>query len=114
VLITHLHSWQHMGSALATCISGCKCEPLLMEGHSTSRHSVPVLAELPVSGSRRCVVQLQVLEGTASGGHKFKVMQIAVGARVDASRQLAALRRAALRRQAEAGRQAPLARRLLA
>jgi hypothetical protein len=115
LLITYLKSWQHMGRALLTCVSGCTCAPTLIDGHSsTGRHSVPLLEELQVSSARRCVLQLKVLEGTSSGEHKFKVMQLAAGARVDASGQLAALRRAMVRRheQLHAGQQARLRRRL--
>ena len=115
LVITYLKSWEHMGRALVTCVSGCTCEPTLIDGHSsTGRHSVPLLEELQVSSARRCVLQLKVMEGTSSGEKKFKVMQLAAAARVDASGQLAVLRRAMVRQPLQAGQQARLSRRLMA
>lgn len=34
-----LRSYEHMGIAELTCVSGCECEPSLMDGHWDSRTS---------------------------------------------------------------------------
>jgi hypothetical protein len=98
VIVAFLQSWQHMGMAQATCVSGCTCAPSTLDGHErVQKHSVPSLHQIALSpgnssGGGRCVLQLRVLPGTGSGGHKFKLLSLVTSLDVESSRQLAALR----------------------
>ena len=35
--LVHLKSYEHMGKAELTCLSGCTCEPYVLNGH-TAEH----------------------------------------------------------------------------
>lgn len=40
VLLSHLRSYSGMGTALVECLSGCQCEPNVLDGTTASRVSV--------------------------------------------------------------------------
>jgi hypothetical protein len=97
VIITYLLSHQHMGRVMVSCVSGCTCDPSVIDAHdAVNKHSINQLHEVRVSASPACVLQLKVLEQSSSGQHKFKVMQVAAAVNVDSSQQLAAIRRTAM------------------
>ena len=91
--LTYLRSYQHMGSANMSCVRGCRCPATIINGHEPwYKHSVPQMVQVDVeydgqistadkSGShdhRECAIQVQVLNSTDSGEHKFKVIQLTV------------------------------------
>ena len=79
--ITHLSSYEGMGIARATCVSGCSCAPIELDGHrGTERQPRYVsiwedreIALEMMDSSATCVVALEVLGTTRSGANKFKV-----------------------------------------
>lgn len=40
MLLSHLRSYSGMGTALVECLSGCQCEPNVLDGTTASRVSV--------------------------------------------------------------------------
>ena len=90
--LSFLTSYEHMGIAILTCIQGCQCPDKLMDGHErVHRHSVPqmttiqpkweasaVATSVTNATKRSCVLQVEILDQTSSGGHKFKVLQLMV------------------------------------
>jgi hypothetical protein len=96
VQLTYLTSYEHMGTARASCVEGCSCQEATVDAHDPKEHhSVPRVLHLPVTPSSRCVVQLEVLPESGSGEHKFKLMQAVVSTLRDVSGELAALGRLA-------------------
>jgi hypothetical protein len=101
--LSHLVSYERMGRASVTCVSGCACEPALLEGHDgSSRHSVPEMLRMLVSRSSRCVVQLEVLPESSSGEHKVKLLGAVVSTLRNATADVLALISAAESAAAEA------------
>ena len=110
ISLTVLSSYQHMGQAEVTCISGCVCDNNTIDGHVPDhKHSVPKELEFRLfqhhpgsnlSGSggnnssnnnssvSRCIIQLKVLQESSSGEHKVKVMQLAIKIMVNVSAAL--------------------------
>jgi hypothetical protein len=78
--VTHLISYEHMGSAELSCVSGCECTPVVLEGHTTQPVSIEQLVELPVSQAEVCVLSLRVRNETQSGEHKVKLISISATA----------------------------------
>ena len=89
--LSFLTSYEHMGTAKLSCVQVCRCSDKLMDGHErVHRHSIPKMTIIepkwPVSATLRssnvtkrwCVLQVEVLNKTFSGGHKFKVLQLVV------------------------------------
>ena len=87
--LSFLTSYEHMGTAKLSCIEFCQCTDTLMDGHErVHRHSVPqmksIVPQWPESSStgnsskRPCILQVEVLNKTYSGGHKFKVLQLII------------------------------------
>ena len=95
ITLFFLSSYEHMGQAEVTCISGCKCDASIIDGHVPDhRHSIPKQHDFMLSrhhpgsgsggnsstsaGDSRCIVKVKVLQESRSGEHKVKVMQLAV------------------------------------
>ena len=96
IILTHLRSHQHMGTASLSCLRGCHCTAIIMNGHEPQhKHSVPQMARVDVqydglhkSGTqdrRECTLQVQVLNSTDSGEHKFKIIQLNIISMVNIS-----------------------------
>lgn len=97
--LTYLKSYEHMGSAALSCHEGCRCQETTLDGHeSHHRHSVSEMTEINLMGfgpgsalsmssgnKTACEIQVEVLGSSNSGGHKFKVMQLAVITKVNIS-----------------------------
>ena len=96
-----LSSYEHMGQAEVTCVSGCKCEASKINGHIPNhKHSVPMQHEFRLSeddgsgenygtaNSPICVIQLKVLPESSSGEHKIKVIQLAIKVIINATSSL--------------------------
>ena len=104
VQLTYLTSYEHMGTARASCVEGCSCQEAtvnaLVKGE---HHSVPKVHALHATPSSRCVVQLEVLAESGSGENKFKLLQVVVSTSQDASKRLAELQQAQLAAPASGG-----------
>ena len=101
-----LSSYEHMGQAEVACISGCMCDASVIDGHVPDhKHSIPMLHEFRLfqqhrdsgsggnqskntAGDSRCIVKVTVLQGSSSGEHKVKVMQLAIKTIVSVSAKL--------------------------
>ena len=104
--LTYLASYEHMGTSVVSCESGCSCaskaidalqmaQPASAGGAATSSSgealtrnvSIATIAELAVSSARQCVVRLENIRPgrqRASGGNevtlsKWKLLQVRVG-----------------------------------
>ena len=84
VQISHLVSYEHMGQAQLSCVSGCECESVMVDAHDGRfRQSITQSATLLVTMSEACVIKLVVLQGTSSGdGHKFKLQHVTTSAEI--------------------------------
>jgi hypothetical protein len=82
VVVTFLKSYEHMGRATVTCVSGCSCDVSEIEAHHDDKTSISGLHAFPVTQSKNCRFKIQVLEGTSSGEHKFKVTQVTTRIRI--------------------------------
>ena len=75
--IGYLRSYERMGKALVTCISGCTCDPHGIDGHNpASTASQEFWMYVPVTQSERCVVKLESLAETNSSQNKVKVTSL--------------------------------------
>jgi len=83
VIVTFLVSYRHMGISKVSCIS-CQCEDHLLNGHHKDEISVPTsnkfFATVP-KGSMDCIIQVEIVNATDSGEHKFKIIQASIGGR---------------------------------
>ncbi|KAG2488702.1 hypothetical protein HYH03_012702 [Edaphochlamys debaryana] len=73
-----LHSYEHMGRAAVSCEDGCACDPWVLDGHTEVRNSQTLLSAFPVTQASECVVRVEVLQNTSSGGHKVKLTGLMV------------------------------------
>ncbi|GIL78985.1 hypothetical protein Vretifemale_8390, partial [Volvox reticuliferus] len=78
VYLHHLRSYEHMGTATITCVSGCSCQGVEVDALILDRVSQVYLAGLTVTQSSDCIIEVKVLERTNSGEHKFKVSGVVV------------------------------------
>ena len=115
ISLTYLISHQHMGQVNMSCIEGCSCYPITINGHSQHhRHSVLWSVDLALQSStmaaknhsampdgqppspwttavssrpvvHNCTLKVEVLNATDSGEHKFKVVQLVVKSWLDMS-----------------------------
>ena len=89
VFLGHLISYEHMGAVSVKCLGDCDCTPETVDAHvEGGKFSVFKARQLDVkraatprsSPSKRkdcgCVLQLEILEKTGSGEHKFKVLSL--------------------------------------
>jgi hypothetical protein len=77
VSLVHLKSYEQMGTAHVTCVSGCSCKPSIADGHWDKKGSQPAVHMVSnVTQHTDCVIQIQVGTATRSKKHKFKVLGI--------------------------------------
>ena len=75
--IGHLKSYEHMGQALVSCVSGCICKPTVFDGHNpASTASQEFWAYVAVTQSEQCVFEVASLSITKSGQNKVKVTSL--------------------------------------
>lgn len=75
--IGHLKSYERMGQALVSCVSGCTCEPAVFDGHNpASTASQEFWAYVAVTQSEQCVFEVASLSITKSGQNKVKVTSL--------------------------------------
>eukprot|EP00873_Tetraselmis_striata_P008990 jgi/Tetstr1/429254/TSEL_019173.t1 len=78
--LVYLQSYERMGQLSVACRGGCACQAATVDAHSAARHSVTQSREVGLQrlGGGACEVHLEVLPATSSGGHKFKLVQVAL------------------------------------
>ena len=75
--IGHLKSYERMGQALVSCVSGCTCNPTAFDGHNpASPASQEFWAYVAVTQSEQCVFEVASLTATKSGQNKVKVTSL--------------------------------------
>ena len=75
--IGHLKSYERMGQALVSCVSGCLCNPTVFDGHNPATlASQEFWAYIAVSQSEQCVFEVASLTATKSGQNKVKVTSL--------------------------------------
>ena len=75
--IGHLKSYERMGQALVSCVSGCMCNPTVFDGHNpASLASQEFWAYIAVTQSEQCVFEVASLTATKSGQNKVKVTSL--------------------------------------
>ncbi|GFR42716.1 hypothetical protein Agub_g3640 [Astrephomene gubernaculifera] len=84
VYLHHLRSYEHMGKARISCVSGCACEEVVVDAHITQRVSQVYMARILVSQARECLMEVTVLDQTSSGENKFKVSGLVVSEKAGA------------------------------
>lgn len=84
LLVTYLSSYEGMGSAILSCVHGCACAPAILDGHrgatEASRFvSIYTTEKVPVTlRTNHCNIEVEIMNRTASGGHKFKISELAL------------------------------------
>ncbi len=58
-LLAVCRSYERMGRASVMCVSGCTCEPSVLEGHSKERNSQLHLHTFYVSQAMKCVIEIK-------------------------------------------------------
>jgi hypothetical protein len=73
--LAYLRSYSGMGRAMVSCLQGCKCPATMLDGHHSDRVSLTHLHMFKVSQAEECMIEVVVLDETASStsGHKVKV-----------------------------------------
>jgi hypothetical protein len=81
LVVMYLRSYEHMGAAEVSCASGCSCGPAVAEGHWPAKSSQPDMLQVAnVTQHPACVLRVRVKEESLSGGHRFKLVGVIVGA----------------------------------
>ena len=89
IVLTHLASYEHMGIVAYECEGVCACDSQQIDAHRATvngkrsdsifeSYSIAVRPRPLSTLGAECVLRLQVLTNTSSGGHKFKVRQVSV------------------------------------
>eukprot|EP00798_Chlamydomonas_sp_ICE-L_P027685 gene27685-7326_t len=75
VSIAHLKSYEHMGEANVTCISGCSCQWGMLDGDITDHYSQLRVQEIKVTQAANCTIAITVIKATHAHdeGHKVKI-----------------------------------------
>lgn len=60
VFFHHLRSYEHMGVALFSCVSGCACAPTEVDGHHAEKVSQLYMVVLEVSQATACDIEIKV------------------------------------------------------
>ncbi|KAL3132821.1 hypothetical protein ABBQ38_006746 [Trebouxia sp. C0009 RCD-2024] len=75
--IGHLKSYERMGQALVSCVSGCSCHPRTIDGHNPGTLASQEFWEfVPVTQSEQCVFNVASLSDTRSGQNKVKITSL--------------------------------------
>jgi hypothetical protein len=77
VVLTFLRSYEHMGKVHISCPGGCACIDTEIDAHHEDKTSISNLFVVPVTQAKKCRLKIEIIEGTSSGEHKFKVSQVA-------------------------------------
>ena len=71
-----------MGRAHASCEGGCNCTSIVLDGHTFRAPHPPGNQRVEVSSLERCVMSIQLLGDSKSGGHDFKLIGLTIGEKV--------------------------------
>ena len=74
----HPQSYEQMGMAVVRCVSGCKCDPVQLQGAVDVHWSQNALAKMRMSAHKHCRVEVEILEQTKDPGRGHKVKIIGV------------------------------------
>ena len=78
LLVKFLRSYEHMGAVSMACVSGCECEPVVLQGHGSEQVSIEEVAATLVTQSGECALAFTVLAETLSGEHKAKIISLSI------------------------------------
>ncbi|WIA23834.1 hypothetical protein OEZ85_013495 [Tetradesmus obliquus] len=67
-----------MGIARVSCISGCSCSPIELDGYNDDFYATLGAGSTSVTAHPQCLVRVTILDKSNSGGHMFKVDGVAV------------------------------------
>jgi hypothetical protein len=60
IWVGYVKSWRHMGSATISCISGCHCQPSVVDGLHADGNTQQHLAKLFATQAQECLVEVKV------------------------------------------------------
>ena len=89
IVLTHLASYNHMGIVAYACEGACECASQRIDAHRATAngtrsdstfesYNIVARPRRLATLAEECVLLLQVLLESSSGGHKFKVRQVSV------------------------------------
>ncbi|KAL4448549.1 hypothetical protein ABPG75_005768 [Micractinium tetrahymenae] len=81
VYIIYLRSYEHMGTALVTCVAGCRCAPTIIDGTWQTPASLQQMHKFYVTQHEDCRVRVAVRQepgATPQEGHKVSLMGLIV------------------------------------
>ncbi|KAL4447553.1 hypothetical protein ABPG75_004772 [Micractinium tetrahymenae] len=81
VSLSYLKSYRGMGTAQVACVSGCDCEPQLLDGTWEAEVSLQQILQFWVSRHKRCRVRVTVLAqpgAVPQNGHKVQLLAVMV------------------------------------
>uniref|UniRef100_A0A383WNE5 SGNH hydrolase-type esterase domain-containing protein n=1 Tax=Tetradesmus obliquus TaxID=3088 RepID=A0A383WNE5_TETOB len=78
IWLGYVKSWRHMGSATLSCISGCTCQPAVVDGLHGEGNTQQHMAKLFATQAEECIVEVKINPWTRSKDHKFKVTGVMV------------------------------------
>ncbi len=81
VVMTYTASYGTWGRARVSCVSGCSCGESIVDAAMESKVSLARLHSVRVSQHAACVMRVETLQESTSGGHHFKVSQVVVRAK---------------------------------
>lgn len=89
VILGHLISYEHMGTASLHCLGDCSCSPSFIDAHVPGgKFSVFKAKTFPVTRTNKsatitlarancsCVLELIIIEHSSSGEFKFKILSL--------------------------------------
>ena len=85
IALEYLSSWTGLGRAEVTCHRMCECKPAQIDAHvPAERASLRALHRIeissPITSLEDCSLRLTILPTSSSGGHRFKLLRVSVGA----------------------------------
>jgi hypothetical protein len=60
VWVGYVKSWRHMGSATVSCISGCRCQQVVVDGMHGEGNTQQHMAKLFATQEEECLVEVRV------------------------------------------------------
>jgi hypothetical protein len=60
VWVGYVKSWRHMGSATISCIGGCRCQQVVVDGMHGEGNTQQHMAKLFATQAEECLVQVKV------------------------------------------------------
>jgi len=82
VLLLYTVSYDGWGQARVSCISHCTCMEHILDAANKEKSSLHRHHRIEVTPHEQCTMQLEVLQSSSSGGHKFKLTSVMVRVKV--------------------------------